>query len=167
MAEASASTTEPKVHGYVLDRASWVRRADISLRAHYPNLVTRIFEIAPHQFVIVFDKSLQDTAQIDFEDIRPITLQAKISNEVPVNFIREIQPLQDDQLAHKFPAAQSPPRPCGLRRREHDPAGFLTLRLVGHGAVPTGNHQEARFEFNIAVVENLEFERRAFLPRVS
>jgi hypothetical protein len=102
MAEASASTTEPKVHGYVLDRASWVRRADISLRAHYPNLVTRIFEIAPHQFVIVFDKSLQDAAQIDFEDIRPITLQAKISNEVPVNFIREIQPLQDDQLAHNF-----------------------------------------------------------------
>jgi len=87
---------------FVLNRAAWIRRTDVSLRTHYPNLITRIFEIAPHQFLIVFDKSLQDAAQIDFEQIRFVTLQAKISNEIPVNFIREIPPLADNELAHNF-----------------------------------------------------------------
>ena len=84
------------------DRAGSIRRADVSLRTHYPNLVTRIFEIAPHRFLIVFDKLLQDAAQINFEEIRPVTLQVGISNEAPAKFIREIPPLSDDQLACNF-----------------------------------------------------------------
>lgn len=79
-----------------------IRRADVSLRIHYPNLVTRIFEIAPHQFLIAFDKSLQDATQIDFEEFRPVTLQAKISNEVPATFIREIPSIPDNQLARNY-----------------------------------------------------------------
>jgi hypothetical protein len=63
------------------DRAGWVRRADVSLRAAYPNLMTRIFEVAPHNFVIVFDKALQDASAINFEEIRPIGLPARISND--------------------------------------------------------------------------------------
>jgi hypothetical protein len=102
LAEDSKHTTEPVSFAHVPDRAGWIRRADVSLRIHYPNLVTRIFEIAPHQFVIVFDKSLQDATEIDFEEIRPITLRAGISNDAPTVFIREIFPLPDNQLARNF-----------------------------------------------------------------
>jgi hypothetical protein len=86
----------------VPDYVGWIRRADVSLRIHYPNLITRIFEIAPGQFLIVFDKSLQDATQINLEEFRPITLQVKISNEVPSAFIREIPPLPDSQLSRNF-----------------------------------------------------------------
>jgi hypothetical protein len=86
----------------VPDRTGWIRRADVSLRTHYPNLVTRLFEIGPHQFLIVFDRSLQNAAQVDFEKYRPVTLQARISNEVPATYIREIPSLPDDQLARNF-----------------------------------------------------------------
>ena len=46
------------------DYHGWIRRIDVSLRTHYPNLVTRIFEIAPSQYAIVFDKELRDADSI-------------------------------------------------------------------------------------------------------
>jgi hypothetical protein len=84
------------------DRAGWIRRADVTLRIHYPNLITRIFEVAPHQFRIVFDRSLHDAAGMNFEEFRPITLQATVSNEIPATFIREIPTLPDRDLARNF-----------------------------------------------------------------
>lgn len=44
---------------------SMVRRTDVALRALYPHLETRIFEIAPHRFQIVFDRELLDAASIE------------------------------------------------------------------------------------------------------
>ncbi|MBV8773408.1 MAG: hypothetical protein JO166_13930 [Deltaproteobacteria bacterium] len=74
----------------------------IALRADYPNLVTKIFEVTPRNFVIVFDKALQDASVIDFEEVRPITLQARISNELPQHYLREIEPIPDRQLARHY-----------------------------------------------------------------
>jgi hypothetical protein len=84
------------------DTAGWARRADVSLRARYPNLVTRIFEVAPHSFVIVFDRALQEASAVDFEKVRPATLQASVSNAVPQQFLREIEPIPDSQLARGY-----------------------------------------------------------------
>lgn len=103
MAEIGLATGEPDSHQIVaLDRAGWVRRADVRLRSDYPNLITRIFQTTPHQFVITFDKALQDASRIDFEQIRPVTLQVTISNEIPAAYLREILPLSDHELAHNF-----------------------------------------------------------------
>ncbi len=63
------SRAEPQ---FVIDRAGWARRADVRLRALYPNLITRIFEVRPAEFVLVFDSALQDAAAIDVDEIRPV-----------------------------------------------------------------------------------------------
>lgn len=98
MAERRDQITKSATAALVPDRTGWIRRADVSLRTHYPNLVTRIFEIAPHQFRIVFDRSLQDAAEVDFEEFRPVTLQAAVSNDIPASFVREIPTIPDNQL---------------------------------------------------------------------
>lgn len=102
MAERRDQITESATAADLPDRTGWIRRADVSLRAHYPNLVTRIFEIAPRQFRIVFDRSLQDAAQVDFEEFRPVTLRAAVSNDIPSSFVREIPTIPDNQLARNF-----------------------------------------------------------------
>jgi sulfur relay (sulfurtransferase) DsrF/TusC family protein len=89
----------------IRDCHGWIRRIDVSLRTRYPNLVTRIFETAPSQYVIVFDKAVRDAASIkkEFHDeIRFITANADISNEIPASYLREIPPLRDDELSHGF-----------------------------------------------------------------
>ena len=102
MAERRDQIPESASAAHALDHTGWIRRVDVSLRSQYPNLVTRIFEIAHHQFRIVFDRSLQDAAQVDFDDFRPVTLQAAVSNDIPATFIREIPTILDNQLAHNF-----------------------------------------------------------------
>jgi hypothetical protein len=102
VAERRDQITESATAALVPDRTGWIRRADVSLRTHYPNLVTRIFEIAPHQFRIVFDRSLQDAAEVDFEEFRPVTLQAAVSNDIPASFVREVPTIPDNQLARNF-----------------------------------------------------------------
>lgn len=84
------------------DHAGWIRRADVTLRIHYPNLVTRIFEVAPGQFRIVFDCSLQDAKVVNFDEFRPVTLRATVSNEIPAAFVREIATIPDTELARNF-----------------------------------------------------------------
>lgn len=80
------------------DQTAWARRADVALRAKYPNLTTRIFETTPQAFVIVFDKALQDASAIDVEEVRPVTLQLQIANDVPPH-LREIEPIRDADLS--------------------------------------------------------------------
>ncbi len=105
----AAQTTIPDAQSP--DLKGWVRRADVSLRAAYPNLVTRIFEVAPLSFAIVFDRSLQEASTIDFANkIRPVTLRAEISNEIPQHYLREIEPIRDSELAlhyEGFPFTQN------------------------------------------------------------
>jgi hypothetical protein len=70
-----------------------VRRTDVALRAAYPQLQTRIFQIGPFAYRIVFDEAVLrfDAISDEFENnIRPLTLQVGTSNEMPPNFLREI-----------------------------------------------------------------------------
>jgi hypothetical protein len=85
-----------------LDRAGWARRADVHLRAKYPNLITRIFEVTPDAFVIAFDHALQDENSIDVNEIRPVTLRLTLANEIPAAYSREIQPIADADLARHY-----------------------------------------------------------------
>jgi hypothetical protein len=88
----------------VFDQRGWLRRMDVNLRARYPNLVTRLFEVALNRFVIVFDKSLQDADAIreEFERIRFATLAVTISNETPSKILREIKPIADRDLGRGY-----------------------------------------------------------------
>jgi hypothetical protein len=82
-----------------------VRRTDVQLRARYPQLTTRIFQIGQFAYRIVFDGRVLNAAQIraEFEkSIRPVTLQIDLSNNVPPSFLREIPPISDHELAHGF-----------------------------------------------------------------
>lgn len=79
-----------------------VRRTDVMLRATYPQLKTRIFEIAPFAYRIVFARSILNADQIrsEFdESIRPVTLQIELSNDTPSHFLAEIPPIGDHELA--------------------------------------------------------------------
>jgi hypothetical protein len=65
-------------------------------------LITRIFEISPDQYSIVFDHALQDAKVVADEfanSIRFIALNAQLSNELPKSFVREITPLTDADAA--------------------------------------------------------------------
>src|SRR5258707_9052629 len=86
-------------------QAAAVRRTDVMLRAAYPHLLTRIFQVAPFGYRIVFDKTVLNADQIrsEFnERIRSITLQVDVSNDVPSNFLGEIPPIRDHELARGF-----------------------------------------------------------------
>jgi hypothetical protein len=85
-----------------MDRSGWARRADLSLRADYPHLHTRIFEITPDRFTIVFDESLQKSEGFDVDEIRPITLPLTVSNKVPDTFLRELPIIPDADLVQHF-----------------------------------------------------------------
>ena len=79
--------------------AGWARRADVLLRAKYPNLLTRIFEVASDRFVIYFDKSLQSADDIKIDEIRPVTLSLEITNIIPTNVLRELSTISDDKVS--------------------------------------------------------------------
>jgi hypothetical protein len=85
-----------------MDRSGWARRADLRLRADYPHLHTRIFEIAPDRFTIVFDESLQKAEGFNVDEIRPVTLPLTVSNKIPDTFLRELPPIPDADLVQHF-----------------------------------------------------------------
>lgn len=86
-------------------QTAFVRRTDVMLRAQYPHLITRIFQITHDSFAIVFPTELQDAKDIaqHFNDaIRPVTVPVTVSNTIPQNPIREIQPIPDSAIAEGF-----------------------------------------------------------------
>jgi len=85
-----------------LDRSAWVRRADVALRAQYPNLITRIFETQADAYVVVFDQTAQDAAAVDVDKVRPVTLRMSVSNTVPSSYLRELELISDRDLARNF-----------------------------------------------------------------
>jgi len=87
------------------DYNGWIRRNDLILRTRYPNLETRIFEVQPNQYVIVFDRAVLDAVAVRDEfarSIRFITLNAGVANDVPEKYVREIAPLRDDEIARGY-----------------------------------------------------------------
>lgn len=72
------------------------------LRAAYPQLRTRIFQLGAFAYRIVFDQSALNADDIrgEFgESIRPVTVPVEVSNDVPETFLREIPPIGDHELA--------------------------------------------------------------------
>lgn len=124
--------------------AGQVRRIDAMLRSRFPNLHTRIFEVATHQFEIVFDTELQNAAEISEEfdnSIRFMTVPVTLSNQIPQSCITELVPLSDEDamgemaglplrcvdllnlLASRFPAA-------GIMRVTDDPVSREAIVVV-------------------------------------
>lgn len=86
-----------------MDRSSWARRAEITLRSNNPRITsTRIFETTDNCYVIVIDNLDQNADELDVDDIRPITLPLSLSNTVPNFFIREIPIIPDNELAQNY-----------------------------------------------------------------
>ena len=82
-----------------------VLRSDVMLRAEYPHLVTRIFEIGSHQYLIVFAEDLLDASSISdvfASSIRIAHANVGVSNNLPGDFIRELQPIADAHLSKAF-----------------------------------------------------------------
>ena len=87
------------------NQASMVRRTDIALRARYPHLETRLFELAPHSYCIWFDRNQldADTAKDEFNShIRPATVAIKLTNDIPCTNVREIWKIEDHRIPVGF-----------------------------------------------------------------
>lgn len=81
---------------------SMVRRTDVALRAAYPHLVTRIFELAPHRYVICFSKEQLHASTVSEyfqKSIRPVAVAIELANGVPSNYLSELAVIADDRLA--------------------------------------------------------------------
>lgn len=85
--------------------ASIVRRTDVALRAQYPFLITRIFEVALRRYRIVFSETQLHASLIQEnfnKEIRPVAFVIEISNEEPKEYLREIGTIPDSALSHGF-----------------------------------------------------------------
>jgi hypothetical protein len=79
-----------------------IQRVDALLRARFPNLVTRIFEVELQRFVIAFDAALQDADAIAKEFDESICfahVAATLSNTPPATILREVSGLSDAEAA--------------------------------------------------------------------
>ncbi len=82
-----------------------VRRTDLMLRAKYPQLETRIFQVGPFGYMICFDQAVLNVSDVASEfasNIRPVTLQITLSNTIPTSFLRELPPIPDHEIAKGF-----------------------------------------------------------------
>lgn len=83
----------------------YVRRDDLKLRAKYPTLNTRIFEISNERFVIFVENPFgsKDELSKEFEhSIRMVTNPVSLIFECPTDYIDEINPITDDKIADDF-----------------------------------------------------------------
>ena len=83
---------------------SMVRRADVSLRALFPDLVTRIFGLQGGHYVICPVGSVHgiDTMRLDFEKVRPAGLAIQVADAQPQSFAYELSPIEDGAVADNF-----------------------------------------------------------------
>ena len=83
----------------------WVRRIDVLLRARFPMLVTRIFQVDKSSYRIVFARDAADAGQVApvFEsNIRFVTAPVTVSNDLPEHFLREVRPIADRDISSGF-----------------------------------------------------------------
>lgn len=80
----------------------WVRRVDLLLRARYPELKTRIFNLdgCYHQIycIKISDKEFQEIEPIFDREIRFVTLAVKLTNKLPKNYKEELRIIEDSEL---------------------------------------------------------------------
>ena len=112
-----------------ISRSGYVRRIDALLRARYPQLITRIFEVKKDQFQIVFDRDLMDSKSISDEfneSILFMTVYAEVTNTLPSSYIREILPLSDETAMSEM---------VGLPLRRIDLINLLSSRFPSAGVI--------------------------------
>lgn len=83
----------------------YVRRDDLNLRAKYPSLVTRIFEISYEKFVIFVENPFIPKEELSNEfnhSIRMVVSPVTLTFEMPSDYIYEIKPITDDDIAKNF-----------------------------------------------------------------
>ena len=108
-------------------RAGYARRIDVSLRARYPHLRTRLFELQKDKFRIIFDSSQQDAQSIseEFNDsIRFLTVHVTLANTLPELYLRELPILSDEDAIAEM---------CGLPLPKLDLVNILTARFPKSG----------------------------------
>jgi hypothetical protein len=131
----------------MISNEGYTRRIDVGLRARFPNLQTRIFEISSDRYVIVFDKNLMEAEEIrdHFNNkIKQVTVVVDISNDLPSTYLREIPPIRDQDLScgyeglplRKFDlfnilASRFPDLPILDIEDTHDPTTVINIKL-GH-----------------------------------
>lgn len=87
------------------EQTAFVRRTDVMLRARFPHLTTRIFQVSGSGYVIVFPQQEQNAKEIAEEfdqSIRPVTVPVSLSNAVPEEFRQEISPILDGDISLGF-----------------------------------------------------------------
>lgn len=108
-------------------RAGYARRIDVSLRARFPHLRTRLFELQKDKFQIVFDSRQQDAQSISEEfnhSIRFMTVHVTLANTLPESYVRELPVLSDEDALAEM---------CGLPLRKLDLVNILTARFPNAG----------------------------------
>ena len=108
-------------------RSGYARRIDVSLRARYPHLRTRLFELQKDKFQIIFDSSQQDAQSIseEFNDsICFMTVHVTLTNTIPESYVRELPTLSDEDALAEM---------CGLPLRRLDLVNILTARFPNAG----------------------------------
>lgn len=88
-----------------LNFEGWCRRIDLSFRAYYPHLRTRIFEEGINDFKILIADEVTDFESINsiFNDrIRLITAPVLLTLKQPSSFIKEIKPIKDSAIPSGF-----------------------------------------------------------------
>lgn len=89
----------------LLNYEGWCRRIDLSFRAHYPHLRTRMFEEKNYGFKILIVDEVKDFEIINsvFNDrIRFITAPVSLTLKQPSSFIKEIEPIKDNAIPSGF-----------------------------------------------------------------
>lgn len=84
---------------------NYVRQDDLNLRAKYPSLVTRIFEISYEKFVIFVENPFASKEELSKEfdySIRMIVSPVSLTFEVPTDYVYEINPIADDEIGANF-----------------------------------------------------------------
>lgn len=84
---------------------NYVRQDDLNLRAKYPSLVTRIFEISYEKFVIFVENPFTSKEELSKEfdySIRMIVSPVSLIFEVPTDYVYEINPIADDEIGANF-----------------------------------------------------------------
>ena len=88
-----------------LEYEGWCRRIELGIRAKYPYLKTKIFQVSEYNFFIFVENTYDNFNQIskDFNHtIRFITAPVKLVNVVPSEFIKKIPIISDKDIPSKF-----------------------------------------------------------------
>ncbi|MFP7410756.1 hypothetical protein [Aeromonas veronii] len=83
----------------------WCRRIDLSFRARYPYLTTRLFKLNEHSYALFIEQQIDDLETINnvFErEIRYITAPIKLIDKQPEKYEYELDCISDEDIPSNF-----------------------------------------------------------------